>query len=168
MGVCPFLTQPYVRIITYGVFSKLDESLCSCCNSSIFPRLIPRQLLRTDTGIRTCTTFSSKLRYLPAAVLQVWVSASSRYLVDFHHSSHIASVVQKPASPRRRRTFRHLIDSERRLIKTRYKKRVSMREIARRLNVSHSTISREIKRGMVTHTDSERREFRTYSADFAS
>ena len=32
--------------------------------------------------------------YLPAAVLQVWVSASSRYLVDFHHSSHIASVVQ--------------------------------------------------------------------------
>ncbi|MCI7698876.1 MAG: hypothetical protein MSQ05_05765 [Akkermansia sp.] len=43
-----------------------------------------------------------------------------------------------------------------------------MREIARRLNVSHSTGSREIKRGMVTHIDSERREFRTYSADFAS
>ena len=43
-----------------------------------------------------------------------------------------------------------------------------MREIARRLNVSHSTDSREIKRGMVTHIDSERREFRTYSADFAS
>ena len=43
-----------------------------------------------------------------------------------------------------------------------------MREIARRLNVSHSTISREIKRGIVTHIDSERREFRTYSADFAS
>lgn len=74
MGFCPFLTQPYVRIITYGVFSKLDESLCSCCNSSIFPRQIPRQLLRTDTGIQTCTTFSSKVRYLPSAVLQVWVS----------------------------------------------------------------------------------------------
>ena len=33
--------------------------------------------------------------YLPAAVLQVWVSASLRYFVDSHHSSHIASVVQR-------------------------------------------------------------------------
>ncbi|MCI7004797.1 MAG: helix-turn-helix domain-containing protein [Akkermansia muciniphila] len=78
------------------------------------------------------------------------------------------NTTEKPASPRRRRAFRHLTDSDRQLIETWYKKRVSLREIARRLNVSHSTGFREIKRGMVTHIDSERREFRTYSADFAS
>ncbi len=78
------------------------------------------------------------------------------------------NTTEKPPYPRRRRAFRHLTDSERRLIETRYKKRVSMRETARRLNVSHSTGSRKIKRGMVTHIASERREFRTYSADFAS
>ena len=40
------------------------------------------------------TSFST-VRYLPAVVLQVWDSASSRLLADFHRSAHIASVVHR-------------------------------------------------------------------------
>ena len=50
-------------------------------------------------GISPRTSFPT-VRCLPAAVLQVCVSASSRHLVDFHHSSRIASVVQIQAACR--------------------------------------------------------------------
>ncbi|MBQ9094799.1 MAG: hypothetical protein IJY53_00495, partial [Akkermansia sp.] len=43
-------------------------------------------------GISPRTSFST-VRYLPAVVLQVWDSASSRLFADFHRSTHIASVV---------------------------------------------------------------------------
>lgn len=51
-------------------------------------------------GISPRTSFPTG-RCRTAAVLQVCVSASSRHLVDFHHSSRIASVVQSKG----RRTF---------------------------------------------------------------
>ena len=62
--------------------------------SSVHPALyaVP---VRT-VGISPRTSFST-VRYLPAVVLQVWDSASSRLLADFHRSTHIASVVQKGA-----------------------------------------------------------------------
>ena len=40
-------------------------------------------------------TSSPTVRYLPAAVLQVCDSASSRLVTDFHRRSHIASVVHR-------------------------------------------------------------------------
>lgn len=66
--------------------------------SSIHPALYAVSV-RT-VGISPRTSFST-VRYLPAVVLQVWDSASSRLRADFHRSAHIASVVHGKA----RRTF---------------------------------------------------------------
>ena len=66
--------------------------------SSIHPALYAVSV-RT-VGISPRTSFST-VRYLPAVVLQVWDSASSRLFADFHRSTHIASVVHGKA----RRTF---------------------------------------------------------------
>ena len=60
--------------------------------SSIHPALYAVSV-RT-VGISPRTSFPT-VRYLPAAVLQVWDSVSSRLLADFHRSAHIASVVRK-------------------------------------------------------------------------
>ena len=59
--------------------------------SSIHPALYAVSV-RT-VGISPRTSFPT-VCYLPAVVLQVWDSASSRLLADFHRSAHIASVVQ--------------------------------------------------------------------------
>ena len=50
-------------------------------------------------------TSSSTVRYLPAVVLQVWDSASSRLLADFHRSAHIASVAPKKGRVRQNPAF---------------------------------------------------------------
>ena len=66
--------------------------------SSVHPALYAVSV-RT-VGISPRTSFPT-VCYLPAVVLQVWDSASSRLRADFHRSAHIASVVHgKP-----RRTF---------------------------------------------------------------
>ena len=60
--------------------------------SSVHPALYAISV-RT-VGISPRTSFPT-VRHLPAVVLQVWDSASSRLLADFHRSAHIASVVPK-------------------------------------------------------------------------
>ena len=62
--------------------------------SSIHPALYAVSV-RT-VGISPRTSFPT-VCYLPAVVLQVWDSASSRLRADFHRSAHIASVVQRKA-----------------------------------------------------------------------
>ena len=64
--------------------------------SSIHPALYAVSV-RT-VGISPRTSFST-VRYLPAVVLQVWDSASSRLRADFHRSTHIASVVPSKKPP---------------------------------------------------------------------
>ena len=62
--------------------------------SSIHPALYAISV-RT-VGISPRTSFPT-VCYIPAVVLQVWDSASSRLRADFHRSAHIASVVPKKA-----------------------------------------------------------------------
>ena len=66
--------------------------LAPFATSSVHPALytVP---VRT-VGISPRTSFPT-VCYLPAVVLQVWDSASSRLRADFHRSAHIASVVPK-------------------------------------------------------------------------
>ena len=64
--------------------------------SSIHPALYAISV-RT-VGISPRTSFPT-VCYLPAVVLQVWDSASSRLRADFHRSAHIASVVPKGFRP---------------------------------------------------------------------
>ena len=59
--------------------------------SSIHPALYAISVRTVGISPRTS---SSTVCYLPAVVLQVWDSASSRLRADFHRSAHIASVVQ--------------------------------------------------------------------------
>ncbi len=60
--------------------------------SSIHPALYAVSVRTVGISPRTS---SSTVCYLPAVVLQVWDSASSRLRADFHRSAHIASVVQQ-------------------------------------------------------------------------
>ena len=55
----PPLTPPLAPFMTYGGFSVCDwfRNRCSCRNSFISPRQIPRQLLRTASRIRTYSAF---------------------------------------------------------------------------------------------------------------
>ena len=64
--------------------------------SSIHPALYAIPVRTVGISPRTS---SSTVRYLPAVVLQVWDSASSRLRADFHRSAHIASVVQRRSPP---------------------------------------------------------------------
>ncbi len=61
----------------------------------------------------------------------------------------------------------HLRPRERAIIELLLKEKVSLSEIARRLNRDRSVISREIKRNSVVQLDSELREHRQYFADAA-
>ena len=89
-----------------------------CATSSVHPALYAVSV-RT-VGISPRTSFST-VRYLPAVVLQVWDSASSRLRADFHRSTRIASVVQQKSesaidslfsTPSRARTADKLIKSQ--------------------------------------------------------
>ena len=68
--------------------------------SSIHPALYAISVRTVGISLRTS---SSTVCYLPAVVLQVWDSASSRLRADFHRSAHIASVVQHQAPHLNRR-----------------------------------------------------------------
>lgn len=67
-----------------------------------------------------------------------------------------------------RRHFKQITHSMRQLIERWNKQKVPAAEMAKRLGVHRSTIYRELKRGEVTHINSELVEFTTYSADYAS
>ena len=70
--------------------------------SSIHPVLYAVSVRTVGISPRTS---SSTVCYLPAVVLQVWASASSRLRADFHRSTHIASVVPKSPAPYQARGF---------------------------------------------------------------
>lgn len=72
---------------------------------------------------------------------------------------------EKITTPRRH--FKQITHSMRQLIERWNKKEVPVTEMAKRLEVHRSTIYRELKRGKVTHINSELVSFTTYSADFA-
>ena len=70
-----------------------------------FPRFVASpQLPQHRRSVLRPSGYHCRGRLIPLTavrgfVLQVWVSVSSRHLMDFHHSSHIAAVVQqKPHS----------------------------------------------------------------------
>ena len=72
-----------------------QQSLYSAYSSSILQPAVRTVVIPPRTSFPT-------VRYLPAVVLQVWDSASSRLFADFHRSTHIASVVPKKEPARRR------------------------------------------------------------------
>lgn len=66
------------------------------------------------------------------------------------------------------RHFKQITHPMRQLIEKWHKEKVASAEIAQRLGVHRSTIYRELKRGKVTHINSQLEQYTTYSADFAS
>ena len=82
------LHLPYGLLMMYWISAH-------CAASSVHPALYAVSV-RT-VGISPRASFPT-VRYLSAAALQVWDSASSRLRADFHRSAHIASVVHKKLS----------------------------------------------------------------------
>ncbi|MBQ6941070.1 MAG: hypothetical protein IJN23_00730, partial [Akkermansia sp.] len=76
--------------LPYG-FLMMYRISALAATSSIHPALYAVSVRTVGISPRTS---SSTVCYLPAVVLQVWDSASSRLRADFHRSAHIASVVQ--------------------------------------------------------------------------
>lgn len=72
---------------------------------------------------------------------------------------------QSSTSPRH---FKQITHSMRQYIERWRKQKVPCKEIAQRLEVHRSTIYRELRRGAVTHINSQLEQYTTYSADFAS
>lgn len=66
------------------------------------------------------------------------------------------------------RHFKQITHSMRQYIERWRKQKVPCKEIAQRLEVHRSTIYRELKRGQVTHINSQLEQYTTYSADFAA
>ncbi len=82
------LSRPFSPPACFCHAPKEGEGLVSLESPAPYGGILTTRVVRIPPRISSPTA-----RYLPAVVLQVWDSASSRHLADFHRSTHIASVV---------------------------------------------------------------------------